>query len=45
LPDAALLELSPLFDEMYAADEESRASIPPERLESLPADQLVLHPQ
>ena len=30
--DAALLELSPLFDEMYAADGEGRASIPPERL-------------
>jgi hypothetical protein len=27
--DAALLELSPLFDEMYAADGEGRASIPP----------------
>src|ERR1051326_5612871 len=32
LADAALLELSPLFDEMYAADGEGRASIPPERL-------------
>src|ERR1044071_8625437 len=30
--DAALLELSPLFDEIYAADGEGRASIPPERL-------------
>src|SRR5579859_3316150 len=30
--DAALLELSPLFDEMYAANGEGRASIPPERL-------------
>src|SRR3977135_3172445 len=30
--DAALVELSPLFDEMYAADGEGRASIPPERL-------------
>src|SRR5262252_6119728 len=30
--DAALLELSPLFDEMYAADGLGRASIPPERL-------------
>src|SRR3954447_26835244 len=30
--DAALLELSPLFDEMYAADGQGRASIPPERL-------------
>src|SRR3954463_3981191 len=30
--DAALLELSPLFDEMYAADGPGRASIPPERL-------------
>jgi transposase len=30
--DAALLELSPLFDKMYAADGEGRASIPPERL-------------
>jgi transposase len=30
--DAALLELSPLFDEMYAADGDGRASIPPERL-------------
>ncbi|MBV9581740.1 MAG: transposase [Chloroflexi bacterium] len=27
-----MLELSPLFDEMYAADGEGRASIPPERL-------------
>src|SRR4051795_10284271 len=32
LADAALLELSPLFDEMYAADGQGRASIPPERL-------------
>ena len=32
LADAALVELSPLFDEMYAADGEGRASIPPERL-------------
>jgi hypothetical protein len=31
LADAALLELSPLFDEMYAADGQVRASIPPER--------------
>src|SRR5207253_5430345 len=30
--DAALLELSTLFDEMYAADGQGRASIPPERL-------------
>jgi len=30
--DAALLELSPLFDDMYAADGQGRASIPPERL-------------
>ena len=30
--DAALLELSPLFDEMHAADGQGRASIPPERL-------------
>jgi transposase len=30
--DAALLDLSPLFDEMYAADGQGRASIPPERL-------------
>ena len=30
--DAALQELSPLFDEMYAADGQGRASIPPERL-------------
>src|SRR3954451_114102 len=30
--DAALLELSPLFDEMYAAAGQGRASIPPERL-------------
>ena len=30
--DAALVELSPLFDQMYAADGEGRASIPPERL-------------
>src|SRR5215831_5994374 len=30
--DAALLELSPLFDEMYAAEGQGRASIPPERL-------------
>jgi len=30
--DAALLELSPWFDEMYAADGQGRASIPPERL-------------
>lgn len=30
--DAALRELSPLFDEMYAADGQGRASIPPERL-------------
>jgi transposase len=30
--DAALAELSPLFDEMYAADGQGRASIPPERL-------------
>ena len=30
--DAALVELSPLFDEMYAADGQGRASIPPERL-------------
>src|SRR6476660_6292076 len=32
LADAALAELSPLFDEMYAADGQGRASIPPERL-------------
>jgi transposase len=30
--DAALAEVSPLFDQMYAADGEGRASIPPERL-------------
>ena len=30
--DAALAELSPLFDEMYAADGQGRPSIPPERL-------------
>jgi transposase len=30
--DAALIELSPLFDEMYAADGQGRVSIPPERL-------------
>src|SRR6266516_2807378 len=30
--DAALVELSPLFDQMYAADGQGRASIPPERL-------------
>src|ERR1700730_8518670 len=30
--DAALQELSSLFDEMYAADGQGRASIPPERL-------------
>ena len=30
--DAALAELSPLFDQMYAAAGEGRASIPPERL-------------
>src|SRR5436190_20361124 len=30
--DAALVELSPLFDDMYAADGQGRASIPPERL-------------
>jgi transposase len=30
--DAALAELSPLFDQMYAADGQGRASIPPERL-------------
>ena len=30
--DAALAELSPLFDQMYAADGEGRASIPRERL-------------
>ena len=30
--DAALLELSPLFDEMYSADGQGRASIPPEGL-------------
>jgi hypothetical protein len=30
--DAALLELWTLFDEMYAADGEGRASIAPERL-------------
>ena len=30
--DAALLELSPLFDQMYAADGQGRVSIPPERL-------------
>src|SRR3954451_19521265 len=29
--DAALLELSPLFDEMYAAEGQGRASIRPER--------------
>ena len=30
--DAALVQLSPLFDELYAADGQGRASIPPERL-------------
>src|ERR1700716_894835 len=30
--DAALVELSPLLDEMYAADGHGRASMPPERL-------------
>src|SRR5436190_9586902 len=30
--DAALVELSPLFDDMYAADGQGRASMPPERL-------------
>jgi len=30
--DAALSELSPLFDELYAADGTGRPSIPPERL-------------
>src|ERR1700716_1611054 len=30
--DSALVELSPLFDQMYAADGQGRASIPPERL-------------
>jgi transposase len=30
--DAALIELSPLFDQMYAADGQGRASNPPERL-------------
>jgi transposase len=30
--DAALAELSPLFDELYAADGQGRPSIPPERL-------------
>jgi transposase len=30
--DAALLDLSPLFDDMYAAVGQGRASIPPERL-------------
>src|SRR6267378_7886348 len=30
--DGALVELSPLFDQMYAADGQGRASIPPERL-------------
>ena len=30
--DTALAELSPLFDQMYAADGQGRASIPPERL-------------
>jgi Transposase domain (DUF772) len=30
--DTALLQLSSLFDELYAADGQGRASIPPERL-------------
>jgi Transposase domain (DUF772) len=30
--DAALAELSPLFDQVYAADGQGRPSIPPERL-------------
>jgi transposase len=30
--DAALAELSPLFDQLYAADGTGRSSIPPERL-------------
>jgi len=30
--DAALAELSPVFDQLYAADGQGRASIPPERL-------------
>ncbi len=30
--DAALAELSPLLDELYAAEGEGRPSIPPERL-------------
>jgi transposase len=30
--DAALVELSPLFDQVYAADGQGRPSIPPERL-------------
>jgi transposase len=30
--DAALAELSPLFDQLYAADGQGRVSIPPERL-------------
>src|SRR5438046_10480631 len=30
--DAALAELAPLFDELYAADGQGRPSIPPERL-------------
>jgi hypothetical protein len=32
LADAARVELSPLFDEMYAADGQGQASIPPEHL-------------
>jgi transposase len=32
LADAALAELSPLFDQVYAADGQGRLSIPPERL-------------
>ncbi len=44
LADAALAELSPVFDAMYA--EIGRSSIPPERAaESLFADQLVFGPQ
>jgi hypothetical protein len=30
--DAALVELPPLFDDMYAADGQGRVSRPPERL-------------
>jgi hypothetical protein len=39
--DAALLQLSPLFDELYAADGQGRASIPPEGVVKLSSGRYV----